>query len=245
MSASAAAMPASPGSAPFDGSRQSRRDPRREPRRENGRGPRGISNGAEGGTGGGGAGADAEDEKGMMRIRATSKPQLVAGAIANKLRDGEEFSLNGIGADSVNQAVKSLCIARDYLETEAIDVHAWPTLVNSVGPDVVSMKVLRAPSGWTMPTAPIPEAASFKVAGGTKPGSLAGALAGKIREGETHLCVTSIGPVALLRSLKSIALAIAYAEGDGFKVRSDSIFFYATELKITNAERILCCVCVY
>ena len=221
MSASAGAMPVAPGSAPFDGSRQSRRDPRREPRRENGRGPtkpRGVASASEGGAGG--AGADVEDEKGMMRIRATSKPQLVAGAIANKLRDGEEFSLNGIGADSVNQAVKALCIARDYLETEAVDVHAWPTLVNSVGPDVVSMKVLRAPSGWVMPTAPVPEAASFKVAGGTKPGSLAGALAGKIREGETHLCVTSIGPMALLRSLKSIALAIAYAEGDGFKVRN-------------------------
>lgn len=188
----------------------------------------GAGAGAFGAVGAGGAaknmapsppvGDDAHEEKGTMRIRAVSKPQLVAGAIANKLRDNEEMSLNGIGADSINQAVKSLCIARDYLVSESIDVHAWPTLLENVGPDVVSIKVVRAPTGWTVPAAPVPEVAAFKAAGGTKPNLLAGALAGKIREGEELLSVTSIGPTALLRSLKSIALAMSYAEGDGYEV---------------------------
>jgi hypothetical protein len=36
-----------------------------------------------------------EDEPGTLRIRGVSKPKAVAGAIANKLRAGESFKVNG------------------------------------------------------------------------------------------------------------------------------------------------------
>ena len=62
-----------------------------------------AAGGGAGGGGGGGARRKAhlpvpdkeDDEPGTLRIRGTSKPKAVAGAVANKLRSGETFKVNG------------------------------------------------------------------------------------------------------------------------------------------------------
>lgn len=172
-----------------------------------------------------------ETEPGALRIRATSKPKAVAGAVANKLRGGEIFSLNGIGALSVNQAIKSAIIARSYLKDDGIDLAMRPRLVEEVGPDVVSLAIIKHTSTSDKSA---PEEFCFKSAGSTQAGSLAGALANKIREGATFLSITSVGPDAALRSIKSIAMASGYVKEDGFEILCVPVF---VDLKLGDEER--------
>ena len=48
----------------------------------------------------------------ILKISSNSKPRSVAGAIAAILREGGCVELQAIGASAVNQAIKSIAIAR-------------------------------------------------------------------------------------------------------------------------------------
>ena len=60
----------------------------------------------------------------LYRVSASSKPVSVAGAIAGSIRDGDAVALQAIGAGSVNQAVKAICIARNFVGVDGLDVIA-------------------------------------------------------------------------------------------------------------------------
>lgn len=53
----------------------------------------------------------------------------LAGAIASCTREGSRVELTAIGAGSVNQAIKAIAIARQYVEEEAIDLCCRPEFV--------------------------------------------------------------------------------------------------------------------
>lgn len=61
-----------------------------------------------------------------MKVSKTSDPKKVAGAIASALRNGETATVSAVGPISVNQAVKSIIIARGYLATNGIDIDTEP-----------------------------------------------------------------------------------------------------------------------
>ena len=58
----------------------------------------------------------------FFRVSSASHSTSVAGAIANSVRDGKSVVLQAIGASAVNQAVKAIAIARDYLIDDHLDV---------------------------------------------------------------------------------------------------------------------------
>ena len=62
-----------------------------------------------------------------MRVKASSNPGSVAGAIAVRLKDGRQVSLEAVGAAAVNQAVKAIAIARGYLELDNIHIYCVPS----------------------------------------------------------------------------------------------------------------------
>lgn len=64
-----------------------------------------------------------------MVLRAVLFNRSLAGAIANCTRVGERIELTAIGAGSVNQAIKAIAIARQYVEEEAIDLCCRPGFV--------------------------------------------------------------------------------------------------------------------
>ncbi len=64
-----------------------------------------------------------------LRVSAQSRPNAVAGAIAALLRLDGAVEMQAIGPHAVNQAVKSLAIARSYLEQDALDLVAAPGFV--------------------------------------------------------------------------------------------------------------------
>ncbi len=51
----------------------------------------------------------------VLKISSKSNPSKVAGAIVNMLGENEKVELNAIGAGAVNQAAKSIAIARGYI----------------------------------------------------------------------------------------------------------------------------------
>lgn len=51
----------------------------------------------------------------ILKVSSKSNPSKVAGAIANVFREEGSVELQTIGAGSLNQAVKAICIARGFL----------------------------------------------------------------------------------------------------------------------------------
>lgn len=57
-----------------------------------------------------------------LKISAKSNPKSVAGAIAAIIEKNNDVELIAIGAGAVNQAVKSIAIARGFLAPKGIDL---------------------------------------------------------------------------------------------------------------------------
>ena len=51
----------------------------------------------------------------ILKVSSKSNPSKVAGAIANVFREQGSVEIQTIGAGSLNQALKSICIARGFL----------------------------------------------------------------------------------------------------------------------------------
>ena len=51
----------------------------------------------------------------ILKVSSKSNPSKVAGAIANVYREHGCVELQTIGAGSLNQAIKAICIARGFL----------------------------------------------------------------------------------------------------------------------------------
>ena len=67
------------------------------------------------------------DEANLIKVAADSAPRLVAGAIAGMIREEKPVSLQAIGASAVNQAIKSIAVARSYLEEDNLDLACVPS----------------------------------------------------------------------------------------------------------------------
>ncbi len=66
----------------------------------------------------------------VLKVAAHSNPATVAGAIANNVREGKSVEVVAMGANAVNQAVKAVAIARDYLSREAIQLACRPEFIH-------------------------------------------------------------------------------------------------------------------
>ena len=66
----------------------------------------------------------------FFRVSSSSKPTAVAGAIAKSIRDGRSVLLQAIGAGSINQAVKSIAVARGYLASDQLDIVTAPSFID-------------------------------------------------------------------------------------------------------------------
>ena len=62
----------------------------------------------------------------ILNVSATSQPKSVAGAMAAVLREKGAVEVQAVGAGAVNQAVKSIAIARGYVAPNGIDMVCIP-----------------------------------------------------------------------------------------------------------------------
>jgi len=65
----------------------------------------------------------------LIKVSAHSRSTAVAGAIAGVMRDHHYAEVQAIGASAVNQAVKAVAIARNYLALDGIDIICVPEFV--------------------------------------------------------------------------------------------------------------------
>jgi stage V sporulation protein S len=84
----------------------------------------------------------------MIKVSASSRTSAVAGAIAGVVREHHRAEVQAIGAGAINQAVKALVLATDYLKNDGIFVHCVPEFVDITIEDKVrtAIKLVIEPS---------------------------------------------------------------------------------------------------
>ena len=154
-----------------------------------------------------------------LKVGAESKPQSVARAIQHVMRESPTKlppAVNAIGPAAINQAVKAIAIARKYLldERPAIDLLVTPRFEQDIrsGSNVVfDIEKVRP-----IKREPTEDDLSSKEK--TDCFKLAGAIAGRAREGE-DVAVTTKGAVPVLVAVKAIALAQEYCQDDSMSIK--------------------------
>ena len=156
----------------------------------------------------------------VLKVKSDSKPNSVAGAICNVVREsahGEPPAVVATGPAAINQAMKAIAIARKYLleeETGAVDIVCQPRFEEDIRSSSRVCFVLKR--SRPLPRTPTEEDLSSKDS--TDPYKLAGAMAGRIRDGEKVACTTK-GPVPVLIAVKAMALAQTYLSEEEKEVK--------------------------
>ena len=66
----------------------------------------------------------------IIKVKAVSRTAAVAGAIAGVMRDNKHAEIQAIGAGAVNQAVKAMVLAKNFLAQDEMPVVFTPEFVN-------------------------------------------------------------------------------------------------------------------
>lgn len=66
----------------------------------------------------------------VLKVRSQSDPNKVAGALAGTIRETGKAELQTIGAGALNQAIKSIAIARGFLAPSGVDLVCYPAFVD-------------------------------------------------------------------------------------------------------------------
>ena len=62
----------------------------------------------------------------VLKVSSKSKPNSVAGALANAFREKQTVEIQAVGAGSLNQAIKAIAIARGYVAPAGKDLICIP-----------------------------------------------------------------------------------------------------------------------
>lgn len=62
----------------------------------------------------------------VLKVSSKSKPNSVAGALANTFREKQTVEIQAVGAGSLNQAIKAIAIARGYVAPTGKDLICIP-----------------------------------------------------------------------------------------------------------------------
>lgn len=65
----------------------------------------------------------------VIKVKSNSRTAAVAGAIAGVIRDRHRAEVQAIGAGAVNQAIKAVVLAKNYLAEEGVAVVCIPEFV--------------------------------------------------------------------------------------------------------------------
>merc|ERR1719390_581527 len=157
-----------------------------------------------------------------LKVSGESKPNSVAGAICNIVREGQKLpSLLATGPAALNQACKAMAIARKYLHEEPddkggpVEIVIKPTFEGDIRQSSnVSYELHRAAE--IIEREPSEDDLSAKDK--TDCFKLAGAIAGRVREGTPVACTTK-GAVPVLVAIKAIALAQDYVQEEGIDLK--------------------------
>lgn len=66
----------------------------------------------------------------VLKVSSKSNPNSVAGALAGVLREKGSAEIQAIGAGALNQAVKSIAIARGFVAPSGLDLICVPAFTD-------------------------------------------------------------------------------------------------------------------
>ena len=155
----------------------------------------------------------------VLKVKGDSKPNSVAGAICNVVRESarnQPPAVVATGPAAINQAMKAIAIARKYLleEDSPTDLVIEPRFEEDIRHSSRVCFVLSK----VRPVKSIPSEDDLSSKEKTDPYKLAGAIAGRLRDGE-QVAVTTKGPVPVLIAVKGIALAQNYLAEEEMTVK--------------------------
>jgi len=155
----------------------------------------------------------------LLKVKSDSKPNTVAGAICNVVREARGNhppSILATGPAAINQAMKAIAIARKYLLDEGtpIDLLAYPKFEQDVRSGSNVCFELQKSEVLTRE----PLESDLAVKEKTDVYKLAGAIAGRVRDGE-EVAVTTKGPIPVLVAVKAIATAQEYLADDNIEIK--------------------------
>ena len=83
----------------------------------------------------------------ILKVSAKSNPNSVAGALAGVLREKGGAEIQAIGAGALNQAIKSIAIARGFVAPGGIDLVCVPafTEIEIEGEERTAIKLIVEP----------------------------------------------------------------------------------------------------
>ena len=150
----------------------------------------------------------------VLKVSGESVPNKVAGAICNVVREsasGQPPAVVATGPAAINQAMKAIAIARKYLLEE--DTPCDLILIPRFEEDIRQSSRVTFVLEKSRPVRSIPTEDDLASKEKTDPYKLAGAIAGRVREGE-QVAITTKGPVPVLIAIKAIALGNTYLDDD-------------------------------
>ena len=62
----------------------------------------------------------------VLKVSSKSKPNSVAGALANVFKERNSIEIQSVGAGALNQAIKAIAIARGYIAPTGKDIYCVP-----------------------------------------------------------------------------------------------------------------------
>ena len=65
----------------------------------------------------------------IIKVSASSRTSAVAGAIAGVIREHKHAEVQAIGAGAVNQSIKAMVLAKNYLQSEGVAIACVPEFV--------------------------------------------------------------------------------------------------------------------
>jgi len=68
----------------------------------------------------------------ILKVSGKSKPNSVAGAIANAFKENSVVEMQAVGAAALNQAVKAVAIARGYVAPTGKDLICIPAFADII-----------------------------------------------------------------------------------------------------------------
>ena len=68
----------------------------------------------------------------VLKVSSKSKPNSVAGALANAFREKQSIEIQAVGAGSLNQAIQAIAIARGYVAPTGKDLICVPAFSDIV-----------------------------------------------------------------------------------------------------------------
>ena len=83
----------------------------------------------------------------ILKVKATSVPNSVAGALAGVIRERGTAEIQAIGAGALNQAVKAVAIARGFVAPSGLDLICTPAFTDIMidGEERTAIKLIVEP----------------------------------------------------------------------------------------------------